>query len=224
MNIATELISRPKQLTKVANKAIYIDFEGLGTPTGADEAPDPSLLGVVTSGHYTAFIHDEDMHHAARGRARNRFGLACAARRFGLEAALLGTVVQAEMQDRYIVHYSCHEKEMIAQALGDDHPLYERFLERQLDAKDVLKKASGRGLIERPETHSLVDYASILEPGYVPHRLSEKAASKIRTVKGQPRADRAQKHLAELLDYNREDCLLMRRCLLEAARVIRGRG
>ena len=224
MKIATKLISRPKQLTKVANKAIYIDFEGLGTPTGSDEAPDPSLLGVVFSDSYTAFLHDEDMHHAARGRATNRQRLARAARRVGLEAALVEVLAQAEREDRYVVHYSKHEKEMISQALGADHPLYERFLRRHLDAKSVLKNASGNGLIQRPEKHRLVNYASILEPGYVPHRLNGKAADKINTIKGQPRADRAQKHLAELLDYNLEDCLLMRRCLLETARVIRGRG
>ena len=224
MNIATKLIRHPKQLARAANRAIYIDFEGLGKPEGADEAPDPSLLGVVTSDRYTAFIHDEDMHHAARGRAKSRQGLARAARRVGLEAALVEILAKAEREDRYIVHYSWHEKRMIAQALGVDHPLYKRFVRRQLDAKDVLKKASGNGLIQRPEDHTLLDYACVLEPGYVPHALNEKAAEKIGTIKNQARADRAQKHLAELLDYNREDCDLMRRCLLETARVIRGRG
>lgn len=196
---------------------MHIDFEGRGVPRGSKEAPVPVLLGALHADRYEAFVIDGSIEHAVQGRSKERYGLVANATVLGLEAALERIVRFAEEGDRRIICFSEYELQVLSRELGSTHPLVERFRSRFLDAKCVLDKISGRRRIERPDKLTLAHYAASLIPEHVPHQLGGKAARKVRTLQEQKRPKNAERHLHDLLDYNREDCRLTRRCLVEAA-------
>jgi len=212
-----DLVSCPRRLRKAVRRAIVIDFEGLGVRAGEYEAPMPALLGMLEGDRYTAFVLAPGLHRFVGGRRRRRRGIARDAVASDFEAAV-GTVVErAERGGRLIAFFSGHELREIERGLGADHPLVARMRRRAFDAKDALDRLSGRGRIERPADRSLSGYAGCLVPECRPHPLSGRVADRLRRLAATPNAAGHAGRFAELLAYNREDCALVRACVVAAA-------
>lgn len=120
----------PAPLSKAdAQRAIYIDFEGLGT----DDA-EPSLLGVLianTAGAvFTQYLWDPLLASArvARKAARTVSSL---------DEAIEAVVSMAERESRLVVSWSRHEVEMVRRFCAA--PLSARLDASHLNALDVVK-------------------------------------------------------------------------------------
>jgi hypothetical protein len=126
----------PKPMIADALRAIYIDFEGLGTK----DSP-PVLLGshwVDETGdaHLIQYIFDSRLEGAARARSQERGGDCVFVP--SLDAAITDVYRLAQSEDRLIVEWSKHEEKMI-RSLVTDASLASAFLARVSDAKDVAK-------------------------------------------------------------------------------------
>jgi hypothetical protein len=126
----------PKPSFADADRAIYVDFEGLGTPNAL-----PVLLGShwvddAGNAHRVQYVFDPRLEGAALARTPEKGGTCEYVG--SLDAALAKVCGVAEMEDRLIVEWSKHEEDVVRRETADTM-LASVFLTRVRDAKDVAK-------------------------------------------------------------------------------------
>ncbi len=161
---------------------------------------------------------DPALHPLASGRRTQAARIVRRARPASLESALEQLLDRAESEDRAVACFSWHERQVVAEHLGEDHPLTRRLAERVLDVKDLLDRARGRGELPSPRERSLRAYAITLlgaTPPVAPGRGVGDTITRLRQGVGAaaewtacPESVRRRWH--ELLEYNRADCVVTR--------------
>jgi hypothetical protein len=92
-----------------AKDALYVDFEGLGRRRDGT-SPRPTFLGVLHKSSYSGLIFEEEL--ASRSRGSTGFP-GPRMIRTDMNLAILELVEAAAAEDRLILYFSQHEKEMI---------------------------------------------------------------------------------------------------------------
>jgi len=119
-----------------ATRAIYIDFEGLGTTNAL-----PVLLGshwVDDAGdsRLVQYVFDSRLQGAARAKSAEKGGDCVYVASLDAAIAVICEIARAE--DRLIVEWSKHEEQVVSNAMPDTL-LESAFLAKVRDAKDVAK-------------------------------------------------------------------------------------
>ena len=215
-------IQRGKNLLKrMINRAIVIDFEGVGPDRGASEIPRPTFLGVLKSGSYLGYFIDDRfsrrMIRSARSVVPERITTG------SLTALIASLVEQAEQEDRVILHFSCHEPELLEQHL-DNEDLALRLRAVLADGKPLMKRGAKHLSQGKTASACLDDLAGIL----VPETASQQAGIEVgNTIRALEKAairgtwtESSLRKLSELLAYNKLDLEMLQQGTREARRIL----
>lgn len=186
-----------------AERAIYIDFEGF-------EKKAPHLIGVLIDDTYQSIVLEPELALAAEAKQLPIMGL---------KDVVESLLRQSVEEDRYILGFSYHEKNVVQEYAGVD------ISHRYRDAHKVAKPWANRLPGDKPENWKLVTFLKFIGFDYtnygqqkvtkwlraVIHMSNKEGSLKAcsRTVKG---------HWTKLLLYNEQDCRGTKALLLHALR------
>jgi hypothetical protein len=209
--------TRSKQLSlREAQRAIYIDFEGL-----KDQAP--ALLGVLVDNRLRQHVFDPVLQKMNPGAsARLRIDGVLTSGRSGRLARTIGKLAaRCEREGRRICAFSDHDLKVIQRYVGTDVATV--YVNARLVARRWINACHPDA---RPSSQRLRDYLALRVVRYHHPVPSGQAAKWIRQVKrtvGRLHASlaanaRAAERWRMLLEYNAHDCIGLRHLTLLAAR------
>ena len=215
-------IQRGKNLLKkMINRAIVIDFEGVASARGVSQIPRPAFLGVLKSGSYRGYFIDDRfsrrMIRSARSVVPERITTG------SLTALIASLVEQAEQEDRVILHFSCHEPELLEQHL-DNEDLVLRLRAVLADGKPLMERGAEQLTQRKTASACLDDLAGILVPETASQQAGIEVGNTIRALeKAASRGtwtESSLRKLSELLAYNRLDLEMLQQGTREARRIL----
>ena len=215
-------IQRGKNLLKkMINRAIVIDFEGVASARGVSQIPRPAFLGVLKSGSYRGYFIDDRfsrrMIRSARSVVPERITTG------SLTALIASLVEQAEQEDRVILHFSCHEPELLEQHL-DNEDLVLRLRAVLADGKPLMERGAEQLTQRKTASACLDDLAEILVPETASQQAGIEVGNTIRALeKAASRGtwtESSLRKLSELLAYNRLDLEMLQQGTREARRIL----
>ena len=206
---------------KMINRAIVIDFEGVASARGVSQIPRPAFLGVLKSGSYRGYFIDDRfsrrMIRSARSVVPERITTG------SLTALIASLVEQAEQEDRVILHFSCHEPELLEQHL-DNEDLVLRLRAVLADGKPLMERGAEQLTQRKTASACLDDLAGILVPETASQQAGIEVGNTIRALeKAASRGtwtESSLRKLSELLAYNRLDLEMLQQGTREARRIL----
>ncbi len=204
---APKPMSLKKQFSDItleqAERAIYIDFEGF-------EKKAPHLIGVLIDDTYQSIVLNPELALAAEAKQ--------------LTAKSLKDVVesllrQSLQEDRYIVGFSYHEKNVVQEYAGIN------ISDRYRDAHKVAKTWANRLRGDKPENWELVTFLKFIGFEYTNYG-QQKVTKWLRAVIGMSNkkgsleacTSTVKGHWTKLLLYNEQDCRGTKALMLHALR------
>ena len=202
---APKPMSLKKQFSDItleqAERAIYIDFEGF-------EKKAPHLIGVLIDDTYQSIVLNPELALAAEAKQ--------------LTAKSLKDVVesllrQSLQEDRYIVGFSYHEKNVVQEYAGIN------ISDRYRDAHKVAKTWANRLRGDKPENWELVTFLKFI--GFEYTNYGQSLVTKwLRAVIGKSNKEGSlgactptvKSHWTKLLLYNEQDCRGTKALMLHA--------
>lgn len=207
---------KPPVTKEAAKRGIYLDFEGEGLMGGV--IPEPALAGTEIDGEYAFWILDPTLSLYAKGVK----DLPWPRQTVSLPDFVNWLVLYAESQGRTIYFFSVHEAAVIKRFC--DASLWARFEKRSYNAKLAIQKWYRDREGHRPKDASLASFASYakLKQAAAPNGGVGMSIRRLRTGADGKKRLKAVKdaHRAlwvSLIEYNQNDCSVLRRLTRRAA-------